>query len=107
MAVETLGSIIIQGNYLRINNARVDEVSISGTNTGFILISYGVYRQDGIISAEQLRLNVGSQTLILDSFGFPICLCDLRSGMRVDVTFSPAMTRSIPPQSTAFRVQVR
>ena len=34
MANDSLGSIITQGNFLRIDNAFVDEVSSSGRNTG-------------------------------------------------------------------------
>ena len=96
MANDSLGSIITQGNFLRIDNAFVDEVSSSGRNTGFIIISYSVPWQSGVTTVQQLR-----------SFRMPIRLSDIRQGMRVDVTFSPSMTRSIPPQSTAFTIVTR
>ena len=107
MANDSLGSIITQGNFLRIDNAFVDEVSSSGRNTGFIIISYSVPWQSGVTTVQQLRLNVNNNTAIMNSFRMPIRLSDIRRGMRVDVTFSPSMTRSIPPQSTAFTIVTR
>lgn len=109
MADGNLGSIISQGNILRINNAFVDEVffSDSGRNTGYIVISYSVPWQSGLTTVEQLRLNVTNNTIIVNAFRLPICFCDLREGTWVDVTFSPRMTRSIPPQSNAFMIITR
>ena len=107
MANDNRGSIIRQGNFLRINNALVEDVSFSTRNTGYIIISYSSSMPNGLTSIEQLQLNVNNNTVILNSFRLPICLCDLREGMRVDVTFSPRMTRSIPPQSNAFSITVR
>ena len=92
MANDSLGSIITQGNFLRIDNAFVDEVSSSGRNTGFIIISYSVPWQSGVTTVQQLRLNVNNNTAIMNSFRMPIRLSDIRRGMRVDVTFSPSMT---------------
>lgn len=107
MATDNLGSIVSLGNVLRIDNAVIDEVFFSNNNTGYILISYSVPWQSGINTTDQLQLNVNNNTVILNSFRLPICLCDLREGMRVDVTFSSRMTRSIPPQSNAFSITVR
>lgn len=87
MANDSLGSIITQGNFLRIDNAFVDEVSSSGRNTGFIIISYSVPWQSGVTTVQQLRLNVNNNTAIMNSFRMPIRLSDIRQGMRVDVTF--------------------
>ena len=60
MANDSLGSIITQGNFLRIDNAFVDEVSSAGRNTGFIIISYSVPWQSGVTTVQQLRLGVGN-----------------------------------------------
>ena len=84
MANDSLGSIITQGNFLRIDNAFVDEVSSSGRNTGFIIISYSVPWQSGVTTVQQLRLNVNNNTAIMNSFRMPIRLSDIRRGMRVD-----------------------
>ena len=107
MANDSLGSIITQGNFLRIDRALVEEVSSSGRNTGFIIISYSVPWQSGITTIQQLRLNINQNTAVMNSLGMPIRLSDIRRGMRVDATFSPNMTRSIPPQSAAFTIVTR
>lgn len=107
MSNGNVGSIIRQGNFLRIDNAFVEEVSFSSRNTGFIIVSYSVPRPNGITTIETLQLNVGNNTLILNAFGMPTCFCDIRQGMRINVTFSQRMTRSIPPQSNAFLIAIR
>ena len=107
MANDSLGSIITQGNFLRIDWALVEEVSSSGRSTGFIIISYSVPWQSGITTIQQLRLNINQNTAVMNSLGMPIRLSDIRRGMRVDATFSPNMTRSIPPQSAAFTIVTR
>ena len=66
MANDSLGSIITQGNFLRIDNAFVDEVSSAGRNTGFIIISYSVPWQSGVTTVQQLRLNVNNNTAIMN-----------------------------------------
>lgn len=107
MANDALGSIVSQGNFLRIDNAFVEEVSFTNRNSGTMLISYSVPFPGGITTAEQLRLNVTGNTVVLNSFRLPICFCDIRAGMWVDVIFSQRMTRSIPPQSNAFMIITR
>lgn len=107
MANDPRGSIVQQGNFLRIDNAFVEEVSAISRNSGFIVVSYSVPWQNGLTSIETLRLNVTNSTVTLNAMGLPMCFCDLRPGMWVNVTFSPRMTRSIPPQATAFIIAVR
>lgn len=53
-----------------------------------------------------IRFNVGPETVILDRFGRRIRLSDLFSGLRVRVEHATFMTASIPPQTTAFVIQV-
>lgn len=89
MATDNLGSIVSLGNVLRIDNAVIDEVFFSNNNTGYILISYSVPWQSGITTTDQLQLNVNNNTVILNSFRLPICLCDLREGMRSMSPFRP------------------
>lgn len=103
------GTMVRAGNIMRIDNALVEDVSASGPGsaTGFVLVSYAVPRQNGMISIELIRLNVGRNTAVINSLGQPVCLCDIRKGMWVDALFSPAMTRSIPPQSNAIMIVVR
>lgn len=104
---DTRGTMVRQGNFLRIDNALVEEVSFSGRNSGYILISYAVPRPGGMTSIELLRLNVSGRTIILNTLGLPMCFCDIRRGMWVDAVFSPLLTRSNPPQSNAFMITAR
>lgn len=101
------GTMPQMGNIMRVNNALVEEVFSNDRNTGYILISYELEDQNNRIHIQLLRLNVGLHTIILDQFGQNLYLRDIREGMWVDAEFSTAMTRSIPPQSSAFRIIVR
>ncbi len=92
------------GDVLRIENAVIEEAFTDTHNTGFILISYGVEGQNNMTNKSMIRLNVGNNTMITNQFGEALCLCDLKEGMLVDADFSAAMTRSIPPQSNAFKI---
>lgn len=107
MSNDSRGSIVRQGNFLRINNAFVEEVSFQSRNTGYIVVSYSVPGPNGMTSIELLRLNVNNNTIILNTNGLPMCFCNMRQGMWTDVTFSSLMTRSIPPQANAFMIVVR
>lgn len=55
---------------------------------------------------RQIRFIVTNETVILNSNGSRISLRSLRPGQRVRVTHADFMTLSIPPQTTAFRIQV-
>ncbi|OYP57947.1 hypothetical protein C8E03_11654 [Lachnotalea glycerini] len=101
------GTISQQGNIMRIDNALVEEVSAPNRATGYLLVSYAVLKPKGMTSIQLLRLNIGRNTVILNSFGLSMCLCDIRKGMWIDSLFSPIMTRSIPPQSSAFLIVAR
>ncbi|RGY95860.1 hypothetical protein [Clostridium sp. AM58-1XD] len=107
MSSDNRGSIVRQGNLLRIDNALIEEVSFTTRNTGSILVSYSSQRQNGLTFIEVIRLNVSNSTVIINSSGARVCFCDLRKGMWINVTFSPNMTRSIPPQSNAFMIVTR
>lgn len=105
--VDPRGLITQKGNLMRVENAFVEEVSFTNRNTGHILISYAVRRPNNMTLIEHLRLNISRNTTVLNSFGLPICFCDIREGMWIDALFSPIMTRSIPPQSNAFLIVAR
>ena len=100
------GTMIRHGNVWRIDNALVEEVSANG-QIGYLVVSYAIIGSDNMTYIELLRLNVGRNTIVTNEFGRSICLCHIRPGMWVDAEFSPAMTRSIPPQTTAFRIAVQ
>jgi hypothetical protein len=106
-AADSRGTITQHGNVMRVQNALVEEVVTNNRTSGFIVISHAVRGGNNLIHIELLRLNVGRDTIIINQFGERACLCDIRKGMFIDAEFSAAMTRSIPPQSNAFRIVIR
>lgn len=88
----------------RISNALVEEVFTENGTTGYLIVTASL--QD-TSPHQTLRLNVTRSTVILNSLGQPVCLCDFQAGMIIDSVFSSLMTRSIPPQSNAFLIVVR
>lgn len=55
---------------------------------------------------SQIRFVITNSTQILDRTGKIIKLEDLKPGQLVRIAYATFMTASIPPQTTAFRVQV-
>ena len=104
MSNDPRGTIIQQGNIMRIDNALVEEVFCYDNSVGHILISYAVRDADQVTSIQTLRLNTGRNTVILNMFGRRINACQLRKGMWINAVFSSRMTRSIPPQANAFLI---
>ncbi len=98
------GSIKKTGSILRIENALVEDIYTPNSRTGYILVSYVTPSQNEMVYIDLLRLNIGWDTILINQFGDPISLCVVRKGMWVNAEFSAAMTRSIPPQSSAYRV---
>lgn len=87
-----------------IRNGVIDSIDFNNNNP-IVTVSYS----DCVNcpNAEQtIRLNIGSNTLILDENGNPLSANNLEPGMSVNVATSSAMTRSIPPQSTAYAIRV-
>ncbi len=91
---------------LSAENALIEEVMASTGDTGYVLISYEALGQDNQTYVSEVRLNVGRNTVIMDENGSSLSMYDLMDGMRVDAEFSAVMTRSLPPQSNAFRIVV-
>ena len=101
------GTIIQQGNIMRIDNALIEEVFCFNNSIGHILISYAVPEANQTTSIQTLRLNIGRNTVILNMFGQRVDACQLRQGMWINAVFSSRMTRRIPPQANAFLLLVR
>lgn len=55
---------------------------------------------------SQVRFVISNSTQILDRAGEKIRLNDLKPGQLVRIDYATFMTASIPPQTTAFRVQL-
>ncbi len=100
------GMLYLGDTIIHVENALIEEVAANTERTGYILISVGVNDENNMIYMQEIRLNVGNNTIIIDEKGIPLNLYDLNEGMRIDADFSTAMTRSIPPQSSAYRIVV-
>ncbi len=89
---------------ITITNGTIENIA-SENNTTFITITY-MEGKDRRRNQETIRLVVGNQTVILDENRNTIRARELRRGMTVNAIFSSAMTRSIPPQASAFLIQI-
>ncbi|RFZ75911.1 hypothetical protein DS742_26450 [Lacrimispora amygdalina] len=89
--------ITVSGSIMEVQNALVEDMFTSNSRTGYLLISYAD-------PGENDMLNIGWDTLLIDQFGEVISLCSITKGTYVNATFSSVMTRSIPPQSNAYRI---
>ena len=89
---------------INISNARIDNID-QERNTTFVTVSY-TDQQRRPRATQTVRLVVGNNTRILDERGNQISARQLEKGMIVNAVISSAMTRSIPPQATAFLIQI-
>ncbi len=89
-------------NVMGTENAQVLQVELNGCHRGYVILSYFGLGHRMRREARIVRLNVFPNTVLFNAKGRPISLCEIRKGMMVDALFSSAMTRSIPPQSTAY-----
>lgn len=83
-------------------NAVIEHISFD-RNTRFVTISYSNCPN---CPNQQVVLIVDRNTLLQNERGDIIPFSELTVGMVVNVSFSSAMTRSLPPQAQAFRIRV-
>ncbi|BCJ97157.1 hypothetical protein [Anaerocolumna chitinilytica] len=100
------GMIFPGETIIHVDNALIEEVAANTESTGYILIYYEVSDENNMTSMQEIRLNVANNTIIIDEKGISLNMYDLQEGMRIDADFSSAVTRSIPPQSSAYRILV-
>nr|WP_314464120.1 hypothetical protein [uncultured Clostridium sp.] len=98
------GMITVNGSIMEIQNALVEDMYTSNSRTGYLIISYADPGENDMLNIELIQLNIGWETLLIDQFGETISLCSITKGTYVNATFSSIMTRSIPPQSNAYRI---
>lgn len=101
-----LGRIFLSDNIIHADNVLIEKVVVESARTGYILTTLELSDENNVIYMQETRLNVGEYTIIIDESGRRLNLYDLQEGMRIDAYFSSAMTRSIPPQSSAFSIIV-
>lgn len=93
-------------NFLSVEDAIIEEIYLENMKNGYVLITYSEKDDEGVLQTEHLRLNVGPSTSIQTPYGETLSLYGLERGMHINALFSSAMTRSIPPQSQAYRITV-
>lgn len=87
-----------------ISNGTIENITTEN-NASFVTISY-MERINNRDVPRTARLAVGRNTTVLDENGNFVPASTLATGMIVNAVVSSAMTRSIPPQTTAFEVRV-
>lgn len=107
MSNDPRGTMTRQGNLMQINNGLIEEVTCLNDTSGFIVVSYSVPEENNMTSIQNIRLNLGRNTTVINNFGQSMCICCLQSGMWINAVFSSRMTRSIPPQSFAYLISVQ
>lgn len=110
--MDVLSNAYSQGNVANLNidvvsvlDATIDKIYTNG-NSRYVTICYIVIDQNYTAYNNLVTLIVGPNTQIKDPFGENFPFDNLRVGMIVDADFSSAMTKSIPPQSNAYRIIV-
>ncbi len=89
---------------IHINNGRIQEIQMEQDNT-LVTVEYQE-RVEGRRQRMTAVLVVGPRTVILNQNGRPTPARNLNRGMLIDAIVSSAMTRSIPPQTTAFFIRI-
>ena len=87
-----------------ISNGIIEDITTEN-NARFVTISY-TERVNNREVPRTARLVVGRNTTVLDENGSFIPARTLTTGMIVNAVVSSAMTRSVPPQTTAFEIRV-
>ena len=89
---------------IHISNGTIIEIS-SEQGTFFVTVRY--MEHSAKAQTEQtIRLVVTPRTIILNENGILIPANRLHVGMTIHASFSPTMTRSIPPQANAYFIQI-
>lgn len=89
---------------IHISNGTIEEISSERDNT-LVTVTY----MDGAgnrRTEQRVRLVAGPRTFILNSNGDSVPATALRVGMTINAVHSFAMTRSIPPQATAYIIEI-
>lgn len=100
------GMSFIGDTIIHVENALIEEVAANNEKSGYVLISFEIYDEHDMSNLQEVRLNIGNNTIIIEEDGTSLNLNNLNEGMRIDADFSAMMTRSIPPQSNAYRIVV-
>jgi len=89
--------------------AMVDALSYSITTDRILLVDPNnkfVYTGNPNDETDQMRFVITSATAIIDENGNPLTLDDLKPGKMIRVKHANFQTASIPPQTTAFVIEL-
>lgn len=100
------GMLYLGDTVIHVENALIEEVAANNDRAGYVLISFEAIDDNNNFNMQEIRLNVDKSTIIIDENGTTLELSDLTEGTNIDADISSAMTRSIPPQSAAYRIVV-
>lgn len=100
------GAFYLSDAVIHVENALIEEVRVENESRGYVLVSLKLYDDNNIKYMQEVRLNVGDDTIIIDEKGRMLNLYDIEKGMQIDADILSLMTRSIPPQSFAYRIVV-
>lgn len=105
MAISQMPETFIDSNFvINVFNAVIDDI-YSDQRNRFVTISYNECVRC-VNNVNRVTLIVDNNTLIIDQWGNTITANRLRRGMNINASFSTVMTRSIPPQTVAYTIQL-
>lgn len=102
--MDNIDNFLFDDSMIFISDGRIEAIT-SERNTTFVTVTY-TNRANRSRQNQSIRLVVSRNTLILDEFGNRIPASELTTGMIINAVVSSAVTRSIPPQTTAFEIRV-
>lgn len=101
---ERMNDALMNDAFVTINRGRIENITRDTRNT-LVTISYS--RGGGRDrNEERLRMVVNNRTIILDEFGNQIRPGELTRDMIINAIVSSSMTRSMPPQATAYAIRI-
>lgn len=105
IAVSQMPEAFADNNFvINVSNAVIDDI-FSNQGTRFVTISYNECVRC-VNNVNRVTLIVDNNTLIIDQWGNTIAANRLQRGMNINASFSAVMTRSIPPQTAAYTIQL-
>lgn len=92
--------VVRRDNAVNMANTKIGRILSVDADNGLLVVG----NPNDVTSI--VRFTITDSTLLLNRRGNRICICEFRVGQMVRVDHAAFMTFSIPPQTTAFRVQI-
>ena len=91
-------------SFITISRGRIEDITRENRTT-LLTVSYSEGRHPNRME-QRVQMLVNNRTLVFDEFGNSIPASELTKNMTIDAVLSSAMTRSIPPQTTAYAIRI-